>query len=230
MGKHYALLVISEPGADMKNILEPYNKYRPGEPIVITPREEFISRIRERFPMLAALGDNEIIEVLSESFEYIFDSEGNEVSIDNPNGKWEYWTVGGRFNKLLKLDETQAFVNSGLVKDLDFTFNKDEYAKGIRFWELCIENQEPKDAYEKFLIKVESDKPAIYYERIYGSKEIYAEARAHFSTWAVITADGTWHEFSGNPKDVIQWVKEYRARFIETADPNHIVTIVDYYA
>ena len=50
-----------------------------------------------------------------------------------------------------------------------------------------------------------------------------------FSTYAVLTPDGEWHEqentglFSSDE----EWNKHYKERFIDTADPNLMLTIVD---
>ena len=50
-----------------------------------------------------------------------------------------------------------------------------------------------------------------------------------FSTYAVLTPDGEWHEqentglFSSDK----EWNKHYKERFIDTADPNLMLTIVD---
>ena len=57
-----------------------------------------------------------------------------------------------------------------------------------------------------------------------------------FKTHAVITPDGEWHErgkvgyfgvSSETPEEGIGWDKEYVERFIKTADPELILTIVD---
>ncbi|WP_231115051.1 hypothetical protein [Neomoorella thermoacetica] len=61
----------------------------------------------------------------------------------------------------------------------------------------------------------------------------YIKRNVNFTTFAVITPDGTWHEKGNmgwwgivtNEKD--NWEENYFKNFIEPADPETIITIVD---
>ena len=75
-----------------------------------------------------------------------------------------------------------------------------------------------------------------YYLDRYKTKEMYAKINSQFITFAVITPDGKWHEkgemgfcgFSGESyEETIDWDFNYKERFIDTADPEWIITIVD---
>ena len=50
---------------------------------------------------------------------------------------------------------------------------------------------------------------------------------APFITFAVLTPDGEWEEQGGSWGANPNWEKSYKERFIDTADPNLILTIVD---
>ena len=57
-----------------------------------------------------------------------------------------------------------------------------------------------------------------------------------FSTYAVVTPDGEWHEkgsmgwwgcSSETADEAKDWEERYRERFLDSADPDWILTIVD---
>lgn len=58
----------------------------------------------------------------------------------------------------------------------------------------------------------------------------------NFNTFAVVTPDGEWHEcgemfwfgiHSASSEEIEEWEKNYKKRFIDTADPEWTITIVD---
>ncbi len=71
------------------------------------------------------------------------------------------------------------------------------------------------------------------------TKETYLERMkkcSRFYTFAVITPDGTWHEMgqmgwfgmsSETAEEKEQWIENYKKRFIDAADPNWWLVIVD---
>lgn len=144
---------------------------------------------------------------------------------ENPNAKWDWWDIGGRFGGWKGVAE-------GKVEDFDFTPDEDDYNKAIRFWELVVEGQPLKED-EKMPFNIY--KPEYFIKR-YGDKETYATINSQFTTFAVITPDGEWHEpgtmgwfgcSSDTPEEGLAWDLNYKERFIETADPEWYLTIVD---
>ena len=149
-------------------------------------------------------------------------SNGNELTTYNPNSKWDWYDIGGRWrNSLLtKIDNedvvtecslvdlmTQGknltkdapkgykWVDGAKIKDIDFKKAiefRNTYNKAIRFWEIYIEGQEPQTEEEKEKIKWEMYKKEYYIER-YETKENYAKRESTFTTWALLDEDG-WHE------------------------------------
>lgn len=125
----------------------------------------------------------------------------------NPNAKWDWYEIGGRWRGMLRLlpgrkgyraplDEwTKDFVypenacDGALVKDCDFSGDSAAYAKALRRWEVVVEGAKARDSDEEFL---NLWKPEYYLER-YGTKEAYARHESAFSTYAFISADGEWH-------------------------------------
>lgn len=134
----------------------------------------------------------------------------------NPNARWDWYCVGGRWRGQLKLlegktgrygsdctsDEQEMLPNlqrcfqprrcdSARVQDCDFSQDQEAYKKAIRFWEVAVEGK-PRTAEEKdaffgiFLPK--------YYIQQYGTRENYAKHQSIFLPYAYLTPDGEWHE------------------------------------
>ena len=151
--------------------------------------------------------------------EYCKD-EWNEEAQDygyweNPNAKWDWWQVGGRWAGSLKVASnctncgvgekswgwgdknpyatTGGYkkVDSARIKDLVFPDYQDKYRKAKRFWELKVEEQNPQNDKERELLKWDYYRRE-YYINTYKDKETYAECEATFYTYAVIDKEGHW--------------------------------------
>lgn len=149
---------------------------------------------------------------------YKLDEEMNDYGYwENPNAKWDWYEIGGRWNKLLLVKDSvdieklggpswgnlesekkegpegYKYVNACKIKDLELDkMIEGTYEKEKRFWELVVEGQEPKNKEEEETVKWSFYKPEYYTER-YSSKEEYAKWQSMFSTFAMLDENG-WHE------------------------------------
>ncbi len=153
----------------------------------------------------------------------------------NPNAKWDWYVVGGRCRDMLRLKDG-SMCDSAKASDIDFRLHLDPEiaADNRRFWEIIVEGQEPVDKAEKD--KYRSMYNAEYWKRRFGDVENYIKARASFGTYAVLTADGEWHEpgemgwwamTSATPEQEGEFAGAYHERFIKPLKDNDVVTIVD---
>ena len=127
-------------------------------------------------------------------------------------------------------------VNRCLVRDLDLSVDHKEYSRYIRLWEVAIEDAplapgENKNNFRTLFYNIKE-----YYLEYYGDKETFADFNTKFNTYAVILPDGSWHSqgvmgwfgVSSETADGFKdWCKNYKARFIDTADSDTYITIVD---
>lgn len=180
--------------------------------------------------------------------EDMIDEEGNLLSTYNPNSKWDWYSIGGRFPGKLKSKngkhgEGSAFrsnpringeFDSARVGDIDFSMDMDAYNRAIRYWEVVVEKQ-PLTKYEneKDFFNYYRDS---FYEEYYRDKETYAKICASCNTYAVVTPDGKWHQkgemgwfgaSSETGEESLDWDLNYKERFLDTADPDWTLTIVD---
>lgn len=124
---------------------------------------------------------------------YTDPATGKKGWISNPNAKWDWYEVGGRWNNSLRIKgNPDTSCNEAQVCEIDFSIDEDAYNKALRFWEVVVEGS-PIYGYEREE-DFRSFFNAKYYLEQYGTKENYAKSAASFSVWAFITPDGEWHE------------------------------------
>lgn len=167
---------------------------------------------------------------------------------ENPNAKWDYWQIGGRWKNFLKaskgnegekslifpIEDEKGKYSQARVKDINFEPDKEKYNKALRWWEVVVENSPLKNGEVKkdFLNFYNKE----YLIRRYKNKETYAAIESSVITYAVILPDGTWHQKGqmgwfgcGNESDdaSLEWDLKYKENFIDKAEPDWILTIVD---
>ena len=146
------------------------------------------------------------------------DGKWVEITTYNPDSKWDWYQIGGRFAGKLLLKEgikkkenpnfswgwdeeeiekviNEPRVDSALMSEIDWNklhLNQEEYDKAIRFWEMKVEGKEPITKEDKEAIKWDWYKSE-YYVGKYKNKETYAKAVSSFTVWAILDRSG-WKE------------------------------------
>ena len=203
-------------------------------------------------------------EFVEEYCGYTFNEEEEAYGYwYNPNARWDWYEIGGRWAGMIRVSANSvsgnkkfrgspsflnkdsescyvseekgvALVDGARIKDI---FLKDEplYKKRQRFWELYVEGQTPVDDDEKKSIKDCFHKPE-FYLKTYKTKENFADQESSFSTYAVITKDGEWHEpgtmgwfavSSATDEEEEYFKHKYNELVFDNADKNDWFTIVD---
>ena len=167
----------------------------------------------------------------------------------NPNGKYDYYEIGGRYQYFLKsengkLSEStkfrptnyrEGYCDSAKIKDVDFRFDMEKYKQCERIWEVIVDGakatQKEKDDF------IHMWRSQVLLDR-YETKENFAITKSTFNTYGVITPDGKWHSrgemgmfgVSCNEEESeIDWVKNYYNRFIAKENKNYYITIIDFH-
>lgn len=175
-------------------------------------------------------------------YEYMEFYEDDDCDIDpvedkrgywqNPNAKWDWFVIGGRFSQMLRTVPGSGLagaVDSAPLSAVDFAPTEEEMSVASRFWDEYVEGD--GKAYEGTFILYKPE----FYKRRYESKEVFLSCRG-FNTFAVVTPDGEWHEcgkmgwfgFSGETdEEAVAWERDFVKNFIEPADKSLIATIVD---
>ncbi len=225
---HYIVAVFHRKDQDVGELLAPYDENAPVEPYLRFSRQEAIDFARQNYNNTEGKTDEECWQMVAESYQT--DSHGNIYSTYNPNAKWDWWSEGGRWGGMLQLRDG-TLVDSGRFGDLVFPFDEEKYKRCLRFWDVVVDHK-PAAPGEDFHGFYKEE----YYREYYGDRETYARYQTQFSTYAVVTPDGEWHgkgemgwwgcssETSEEAKD---WEDHYKERFLDTADPDWMLTMVD---
>ena len=257
---HYTVAVIHDAHQDIADMLAPFNENIRVEPYIRRTRTRIIQdakNTKERFlsnldeikgnnegeipgyvsKYLNASTDEEFYKAGIYEDEDIYDEDGNELSTYNPNSKWDWYVVGGRWAGMLKkkhpADEDDD-IDSVKIKDIDFSPDEEEYERHIRFWEVFVEGDtiRPGEDRNNFVSMYKKE----YYLNRFKTKEYYAKSNTDFYTFAVITPDGVWHEpgqmgwfgiSSESDEEWNEWTDNYMERFINHEDPERYITLVD---
>ena len=169
--------------------------------------------------------DEEIYNDAVVFYQYDTDDDGNVLSTCNPDAKWDWFEVGGRWKDMLvlKLDEslskrTQQVLDKGrtqcdsaFVPDIDFQKMKKQSIKALAPYDKAMSNS----FYKKECMK----------QRFLTQYE-YVERQSAFHTYAVITPDGQWHApgemgwfgtSTDTPGEERVWEDEFFDTFIKPA-------------
>ena len=223
---HFSLAVFHRKDQDIDELLEPYDENLPVEPYVKFMRQEAINYAR-RYYGAEQLSDEDCWKMVAQGCET--DEEGNIYSTYNQSSRWDWWEIGGRWKGSLLLNGNK--VDSGRIGDLDFSIDEKAYNKALRFWDVAVDHK-PAEPGEDFCSFYNEN----YYQKVYGDRETYARCMAQFSSFAVLLPDGSWYErgsmgwfgFSDEThEETREWEENYKARFLDGADENLLITVID---
>lgn len=158
---------------------------------------------------------------LINQYGYVRHENNGEIGYwENPNSKWDWYQIGGRWNGMLLTKDGER-VDSAKIKDIDFeTMRKSLEVKYKKYWD------ENPQGIERYLSGILED----------DTEESYIKRMSTFSTFAVVTPAGIWHEegsmgwfgvSSSTNEDKRSWTESYFDTFIKNADPEMTLTIVD---
>ena len=273
---HFTVLVIGE---NIDEKLAPYSEEMQVEPYIDTPREEVEKKYTEirkeavmssfkrfqmhlegyrgktRIPKYLQKYTREmsLSEFANEFYGQKLDENGNLLTTYNPNSKWDWFQIGGRWaGSLLVKDDTNRIrgnpsllmdefeyksneVDSARFDDIDWEKmqHDPEAEKKLRdFWKIAV-NKDPnnKERMEKFIFYSPQ-----YYLDMYKTEDEYVRRLTLFSTYAVITDDGIWHGkgdmgwfgmSSESNDEAADWDNEYWERFLTNLNPDTLITILD---
>ena len=227
---HYAVAVFHRKDQTVDELLAPYSENLKVDPYVSMSRQEAIEYARKHIKGYEGKTDEECWQFMADDAgEGMTDADGNILSTYNPRSKWDWWYEGGRWGGML--NSQGSTVDSGRFGDLSFPPDQEAYEEALRFWDVAIDHKPAADGEEYSPFYKEE-----YYREYYGDRETYARQQAEFSTYAVVTPDGEWHApgemgwfgcSSESAEDFRDWYGHYKERFLDTADPDWILTIVD---
>ena len=249
---HFSVAVLSYAPDDVEKLLEPFCESSENpEYLEFEEADETMDEIRETFEREKK--QNETLEdFVNRWYGYTYNEELDVCEYPyNPNAKWDWWELGGRWGDMLKLkpgcqgnhgernwtnsekSPRDGYCSQAQLKDIDLSPDQKIYNDAIRFWEVAIEGnpireEENPEQFRTFYRRE-------YYLEQFRDKEHYARDCASFSTWALVTPNGEWYEngemgWFGAHDATAESRAEYESEFqraLSEADPNLWLSIVD---
>ena len=231
---HFMVCVITENKWDVDDALSFFDENMGVRPYVDVSLEDVKSTLA-MYDIDSSFGDNldsetketlyevskKLFEVKSakEIIEYnnkvgYFDElneHGEHESTYNPCSKWDWYTIGGRWDGLI--ENNRCTVKE--LKDSFIDFSKEDEKELIKKY---------KDDYNKYL-EYEKEKTL----RNRGEKSIkfseYLDLHKNFSAYAVLTYDSRWYDSRWHDK-TDNWSEDFKNLINECPD-DYYVTVVD---
>ena len=186
--------------------------------------------------------------------------EGRYGYYNNPKAKWDWYEVGGRWAGMLKLKEnatadqslnfshgweeadklavmSQNVADQARKSEIDWSrMNGDAEAfeEHSRFWEIIIEDDEPKNEDETDMVKWNMFKSE-YFTKKFKNKETYIKCQMNFSTYAILIDGewmgkgemGWWGMSDEDFDEAVEWESNFYNRFIKDLPEDTLITVVD---
>lgn len=221
---HYKVLIIHNENQNIEELLAPYDENLEVEPYLEYEHNDAIEMIKEEYmpfnDFLKEYSDEQLLEWYVKEYSAELLKDGDIYTTYNPNSKWDWYQVGGRFSGELELTEEGRLNAVGEIEkkyyiDIDlkslredsdylryvdtaplkyikwFTPLSDEAkASARRWWEINIDGDELKDGEEK-------DKYFFWnpewFKRRYKDVDTYLKDKEMITFFAVLTPDGKWY-------------------------------------
>lgn len=187
--------------------MDKFNENKEVEPYLTMPTEE----LKEEYNKIINYeGDNKFclemkekyeklsLENFCEDYEGLIYKEDGGYSTYNPNSKWDWYVIGGRWNESLPIKNgTNDKIND---YNIDSAYIDNLKNNCCRIKNLVItksfdekETEELKKKYDEMITKGDFYSPK-YYKEKYPTFEIFLDYTSQFSTYALLTSKGEWIE------------------------------------
>lgn len=221
---HFSVAVFTEPGQlDVDALLEPFWEGIEFPRYVDETKAELIARGREESGNVE-ISDDEAYKRATKYCdpENIDPVTGDHYTTYNPDSKWDWYEVGGRWSKMLIGKDGKPY-DSLPVNQIDFDAMRTMQLEQLTPYEEYLDG-------DRYFTKE-------YLLSIYPDEQTYIHKMTEFSTFAVLTPDGQWREkgsmgwfgCSGEtPEEDTAWHDSYEDAFIKPAlEEGWELTVVD---
>jgi hypothetical protein len=245
--RHFVALVAGE---NPESMMEKYDINLEVEPYILYKKEDsfelwendvkelqFIINqgLAEKFGYTTDAVMNELKKLQNKGHEKCFeelalmydkDADGNIISTENENGRWETYSYGNMFSQPFVLKNGQE-VYQARVSDIDWEkmhhCNEEAY---VVAWETVMEGVEPANDDERQIY--ENMKNRTHYFSNFKNKEAYVNYSTAYWTYAFVNEKDGWVEIEKESDE--EWVNNFYNRFIQPLiekAPNTLLTIFE---
>lgn len=113
--------------------------------------------------------------------------DGSLVYYENPDAKWDDWSIGGRWNGFITKFNGQR-VNNASIKDINFELQKQERQRFENIWSMVENGNDVNHVFPHTHFDILAD----FIKATFKTKEEYIEFAARMTTFAMVLPDGEW--------------------------------------
>lgn len=178
--------------------------------------------------LIKAMEENDEASLYLQAIRYYeedeFDNFGNVLSTYNPDSKWDWYVVGGRFSNEISSKSDTIQVKDFPYKKINEKNLEKEYPNEYLDYKDLLSGK--KNSF--YNLKYLNERYPTFLDYILEIKTI--------TTYAVLDEDDNWHEpgtvgwfgFStATTKDEVEWTKNYYNNFIKHLPLDYYLTVVD---
>ena len=200
----------------LSNIIANYDKF--------AMSEDQLEYFKSRLKAINGMSSFEYYSSLTNGLYY--DTDGNALSEENPDGKWDKYNIGKNFSYPLKLKDGKETYQA-MSGDVDWNQMHMETNSVNLFeiiWRLVVDDDDPSDANEEQLKNNWKDKKN-YLSGFKNVDEVIAHNCAYWN-YAYLDKNG-WVDVD-DEGDEMKWVLNFFKRFIEPLKNDEKVTIYEF--
>ena len=200
----------------LSNIISSYDKF--------AMSEDQLEYFKSRLKAINGMSSFEYYSSLTNGLYY--DADGNALSEENPDGKWDKYNLGKNFSYPLKLKDGKESYQA-LSGDVDWNQMHMETNSVNLFeiiWRLVVDDDDPSDANEEQLKNNWKDKKN-YLSGFKNVDEFISHSCAYWN-YAYLDKNG-WVDVD-DEGDEMKWVLNFFERFVEPLKNDEKVTIYEF--
>ena len=200
----------------LSNIISSYDKF--------AMSEDQLEYFKSRLKAINGMSSFEYYSSLTNGLYY--DADGNALSEENPDGKWDKYNLGKNFSYPLKLKDGKESYQA-LSGDVDWNQMHMETNSVNLFeiiWRLVVDDDDPSDANEEQLKNNWKDKK----NYLSGFKNVDEFISHNCAYWNYAYLDKNGWVDVDDEGDEMKWVLNFFERFIEPLKNDEKVTIYEF--
>ena len=200
----------------LSNIIANYDKF--------AMSEDQLEYFKSRLKAINGMSSFEYYSSLTNGLYY--DTDGNALSEENPDGKWDKYNIGKNFSYPLKLKDGKETYQA-MSGDVDWNQMHMETNSVNLFeiiWRLVVDDDDPSDANEEQLKNNWKDKK----NYLSGFKNVDEFISHNCAYWNYAYLDKNGWVDVDDEGDEMKWVLNFFKRFIEPLKNDEKVTIYEF--
>jgi len=179
--------------------------------------------LSNRLDVLKKMSSFEYYKDLTEGMYY--DENGNALSDENPNAKWNTSMLGRNFSlPLLLNDGTETY--TAMAKDVAWEAMQGKGANIYQAaWEVVVDKREPKNDEERQIYEAMKDNEGYFSN--FKDKESYVIYSSSYWNYAYVDKDG-WHDMDSETNgDETEWISTFFEKYVKNLKPTDKVSIFE---